>query len=222
MRSGLIKQNVEQLLKEIPTRVMLVAVAKTRTRDEIQQAVDAGIKIIGENYVQEAARVVNTLSGKVKWHFIGHLQKNKIKKAIEIFDLIETVDSIELADEINRRCGAAGKVMPVFIEVNSARESQKYGVLPEKVMELVKQIALLTNIKVQGLMTMGPASGNPDDARPYFVETSSVFEKVKSAGLAEVEMRYLSMGMTNSYRAAIAEGANIIRIGTKIFGERNQ
>lgn len=215
-----IKRNVERLLNDLPAGVQLVAAAKTRKSDEIQQAVDAGVMIIGENYVQEAVAAINAVNGKVKWHFIGHLQKNKIKKAVEIFDLIETVDSIELAREINTRCSEIGKIMPVLIEINSARELRKYGVFPERVTELIRQIALLTNIKVRGLMTMGPVSCDPEEARPYFAETKKIFDEVKSKGVSDVEMKYLSMGMTDSYRVAIEEGANIVRIGTKIFGER--
>ncbi|MGC9337671.1 MAG: YggS family pyridoxal phosphate-dependent enzyme, partial [Candidatus Cloacimonadia bacterium] len=149
-----------------------------------------------------------------------HLQRNKVKYVVRMFDKIETVDSVKIATEIDKRCKQIGKVMPVFVEINSGKEEQKSGVLPEDAEQLIRQIAGLQHIKVMGLMTMGPRFGNPEDSRPYFVETRKIFDRIKELGLPNVEMRYLSMGMTNSYKIAIEEGANIVRIGTKIFGER--
>ncbi len=216
-----IKQNVQKILGELPDGVELVAAAKTRQPDEILEAVESGIKIIGENYVQETERAYQVVRNKTKWHFIGHLQKNKGKKAVRIFDMIETVDSIEIAKEIDKRCSQIGKVMPVLVEVNSGREKQKSGVLPEETEQLVEEISGLQNIKVMGLMTMGPRFGNPEDSRPYFVETRKIYDRIKKLDLPNIEMRYLSMGMTSSYQIAIEEGANIVRIGTKIFGERS-
>ena len=215
-----IKQNVSQILRELPDGVELVAAAKTRQPEEILEAVGAGVKIIGENYVQEAERACEVVGDKVKWHFVGHLQKNKVKKAVRLFDMIETVDSLELAREIDKRCAQIGKIMPVLIEVNSGREEQKSGVFPENVEPLVKELSVFQNIGVMGLMTMGPRFGNPEDSRPYFVETKRIFERLKKLNLSNVEMKYLSMGMTNSYKIAIEEGANMVRIGTRIFGER--
>jgi pyridoxal phosphate enzyme (YggS family) len=216
-----IKENVKQLLKELPDGVELVAATKTRTADEVLQAVETGIKTIGENYVQEAERIYPVIGNKAKWHLLGHLQKNKVKKAVALFDMIETVDSVELAQEIDKRCVQIGKTMPVLVEVNSGREKQKSGVLPENAEELIKEISKLSNIKVMGLMTMGPRFGNPEDSRPYFVTTRKLFEQIKALKLPNIEMKYLSMGMTNSYRVALEEGANMVRIGTKIFGERS-
>jgi pyridoxal phosphate enzyme (YggS family) len=215
-----IKQNVQQILEELPESVQLVAAVKSREPGEILEAIEAGIKIIGENYVQEAEKVYQVIGNKVKWHFIGHLQKNKIKRAVELFDLIETVDSIEIAREIDKRCAQIGKNMPVLIEINSGRETQKSGVYPENIERLIAAVAALKNIRIMGLMTMGPTVSQPEDVRPYFIETKTVFNQVKKANLPNVEMKYLSMGMTNSYRIALEEGANIIRIGSKIFGER--
>jgi len=217
----MIKQNVKRILGELPEGVRLVAAAKTRTAEEIRQAVEAGATIIGENYVQEAERAYAVIGEKAQWHLIGHLQRNKVKKAVTIFDMIETVDSIDIAREIDQRCAQIGKVMPVLIEVNSGREKQKTGVFPEETEKLVREISSLPNIKIMGLMTMGPRFGNPEDARPYFVETRKIFERLKILNLPNIEMRYLSMGMTNSYKIAIEEGANIIRIGNLIFGERD-
>jgi pyridoxal phosphate enzyme (YggS family) len=215
-----IKDNVFQLLNELPPGVELVAAAKGRTPEEVLQAVEAGIEVIGENYVQEAEKAGAAVGGKAMWHMIGRLQKNKVKKAVALFDMIETVDSIELAREIDKRCAEMGKVMPVLVEVNSGREEQKAGVLPENAEQLVRDISRLSNIRVMGLMTMGPRFGNPEDSRPYFVITRRLFDRIKDLKIANVEMKYLSMGMTNSYRIALEEGANLVRIGTKIFGAR--
>ncbi|MGQ9801258.1 MAG: YggS family pyridoxal phosphate-dependent enzyme [Candidatus Saccharicenans sp.] len=215
-----IKENVRQLLQELPANVELVAAAKQQSPEKILAAVEAGIKIIGENYVQEAAAAFQVIGRRVQWSFIGHLQKNKVKKAVEIFDLIETVDSLELAEEISRRAGAAGLVMPVLIEVNSGRELQKFGVLPEKVEELARAIAGLPHLRLRGLMTMGPFEGDPEEARPYFRLTWQLFEQLKGLSLPGTEINILSMGMTNSYRVAIEEGATRVRLGTRIFGPR--
>lgn len=216
----MIAENVKKILSELPPGVKLAAAAKSRTPDEVLQAIEAGVEIIGENYVQEAREAFEVIGSRAKWHFIGHLQRNKVKKAIPIFDMIETVDSFSLAEEIDKRAFQLGKIIPVLIEVNSGREPQKYGVMPEAVATLVEEISSLKNLKLQGLMTMGPMFGDPEDARPYFVETRQVYEQIKNLTLPGVEMKFLSMGMTNSYRVAIEEGANIIRIGTKIFGPR--
>ena len=215
-----IRENVQQLLKELPGGVELVVATKARTAEEVLQAVDSGIKIVGENYVQEAERIYPVVGNKAKWHMIGHLQKNKVKKAVRLFDMIETVDSVDIAREIDKRCAQIGKVMPVLVEINSGREKQKSGVLPENAEPLIKEISSLPNIKVKGLMTMGPRFGNPEDSRPYFITTRKIFDRIKALELPNIEMRYLSMGMTNSYPIALEEGANMVRIGTKIFGER--
>ncbi len=216
----MIKDNVKALLSEIPENVKLVAAAKTRTIDEIRKAVDAGIHIIGENYIQEAIPVFETFGQSVQHHFIGHLQRNKVKKAVEIFDMIETVDSLKIAGEIDKRCAEIDITMSVLIEVNSGREPQKFGLFPEDVENLVRNISGFKHIQVKGLMTMGPFTGNPEEARPYFIETRNCFEEIRSLEIPNTDMQILSMGMTNSYRIAIEEGANMIRIGTKIFGER--
>ena len=217
----MIKENVQKILKELPQGVELIAAAKTRTSEEISEAIEAGVKIIGENYLQESLDVFKIIGKRAKYHFIGHLQKNKIRKAVGMFDLIETVDSRETAEEIDKRCRQINKIMPVLIEINSGREKQKFGVFPEIAEELIKNVSSFKNIKVMGLMTMGPRFGDPEDSRPYFIETRKIFEKIKSLNLPNTEMKYLSMGMTNSYKVAIQEGANMVRIGTKIFGERD-
>ena len=223
MGNEVIRQNIARLLADLPNGVEVVAAAKTRTPEEVLGVVQAGVKIIGENYVKEAKRAYELVGKRAKWHFIGTFQKHNVRrKVLEMFDMIETVDSLEIAREIDKRCAQIGKIMPVLIEVNSGREPQKSGVLPEDVEQSIREMSSLRNIKVMGLMTMGPRFGNPEDSRPYFVETRRIFEKIKTQELPNVEMRYLSMGMTNSYKVALEEGANIVRIGTKIFGERER
>jgi pyridoxal phosphate enzyme (YggS family) len=215
-----IEESVNKIRNSLPPGILLVAAAKTRSPEEVRAAINAGIKVIGYNYVQEAERMYQVIGNAVKWHMIGHLQRNKVKIAIKLFDMIETVDSFRLAEEINKRCASEGKVMPVLVEINSGKESNKTGVLPENVDKLIMQLSNLPNLRIQGLMTMGPRFGNPEDARPYFKATKSAFDRLSKTQLTNVEMRYLSMGMSNSYRIAIEEGANIIRVGTKLFGER--
>ncbi len=194
----MIKENVEHLLRELPEGVTLLAAAKERSADEISKAIRAGITIIGENYLQDALRVINKVKEKAQWHFIGHLQTNKVKKVIDIFDLIESVDSLKLAKEIERCCMRRDKVMPVLIEVNSGEEDQKNGVAPMDVEKLAREISALNYIKIMGLMTMGPRFGDPEQARPYFRKTREIFDQIRDLRLPNVEMRWLSMGMTNS------------------------
>lgn len=216
-----IEARYRNIRKSIPDYVTLVAAAKGRTVAEVREAIDAGIEVIGENYAQEAEKAINALGDQAKWHMLGHLQRNKVKKAVQLFDMIETVDSWRLAELIDRRCAAIGKTMPVLVEINSGREASKTGVLPEEVNGLVRQLASLRHIHVQGLMTMGPRFGNPEDARPFFRETKKAFDCIAAAEIPNIEMRYLSMGMSNSYKVAIEEGSNMIRIGTELFGPRS-
>jgi pyridoxal phosphate enzyme (YggS family) len=217
----MIKENVKKILAELPEGVGLVGAAKTRTPQEILEAVEAGLEIIGENYVQEAERAYQVVGGRAKWHMIGHLQSNKAKKAVKVFDMIETVDSIKLAQAIDRACEKIDKIMPVLMEINSGEEHQKAGVMPEDAISLVKDMSGLKNVRLMGLMTMGPFAGDPEDSRPYFQKTRKLFEDIKKMELPGVDMKYLSMGMSNSYKVALEEGANLVRIGTKLFGERD-
>ena len=221
MNLTLIKESINRIRDSLPTEVLLVAAAKTRTPEEIQVAIDTGISLLGYNYLQEAERMYQVIGNQVKWHMIGHLQKNKVKKAVRIFDMIETIDSVQLAKLVDKRCALENKIMPVLVEINSGKESNKTGVLPRDVDELVWELSDLPNLRVQGLMTMGPRFGNPEEAKSYFKTTKIAFDRLGRAKIANVEMLYLSMGMSNSYKIAIDEGANIVRIGTKLFGERN-
>jgi pyridoxal phosphate enzyme (YggS family) len=218
----MIKENVKRILSELPKGVQLVGAAKTRTPAEIQEAIEAGLDIIGENYVQEAEQAFQIIGHQVQWHMIGHLQRNKVKKAVKIFDFIETVDSIRLAKEIDKSCRKIGKTMPVLIEINSGEEAQKSGVLPENAPTLIREMSVLENVRVKGLMTMGPFTGDPEDARPYFVKTNEIFVRLKQMEIPRVEMKVLSMGMSNSYKVALEEGANMVRIGTNLFGQRGE
>ena len=221
----MIKENVQIILSELPSGVELLAAAKGRKPEEITEAIEAGIKILGENYIGEAKKVYQSIGKSAKWHFIGISKTVKHdllrRNVLEMFDMIETIDSKDIAAEIDRRCAQINKVMPILIEINSGREPQKSGVMPENAEELIKEISHFHNIKVMGLMTMGPRFGNPEESRPYFIETRKTFEIIKKLTLPTIEMKHLSMGMTNSYKIAIAEGATMVRIGTKIFGERN-
>jgi pyridoxal phosphate enzyme (YggS family) len=221
-RKEQIRGNVKRLLAELPKDVELEAAIKTRTIEEIMAAIEAGIKIVGENYIQEAERSFEVIGRVVKWHFIGHLQRNKVKKAVELFDIIETIDSFSIAEEVNRVSSKIGKIMPILIEINSGRELQKFGVLPEDVEELVVKISALSSVKIVGLMTMGPYEKEIEKLRPYFRATKEMFDQIKKSGIPAVDMRYLSMGMSDSYNIAIEEGANIVRLGTGIFGPRRR
>ncbi|MFN2295591.1 MAG: YggS family pyridoxal phosphate-dependent enzyme [Candidatus Promineifilaceae bacterium] len=213
-----IEENARLILDTLPKDITLVVAAKSRTPEEVEAVISAGVTCVGHNYVQEAERMILTVGHDVQWHMIGHLQRNKAQKAVRIFDMIETVDSWRLAVKLDRYCTAFGKIMPVLVEINSGREARKTGVLPEKVDDLVRRLSDLPSIQVQGLMTMGPRFGNPEDARPYFRATRTAFERLATLNLPNVSMRTLSMGMSNSYLVAIEEGANMVRIGSQIFG----
>ena len=226
-----ITENYARLRKEIPDDVTIVLSGKTRTVEQIEEAIDAGVTDIGENYVQEAGEIYVSLRKKareVRWHMIGHLQTNKINKALRIFDIIQTVNSLEKAVAIDKRVERAKKkIVPVYIEINIGSEFSKAGIKPaehepfdEYMEKLAEDISALNHLRLEGLMTMGPRFGNLEDVRPYFRRTKKIFERIKALDLPNVDMKHLSMGMTNSYRIAIEEGSNMIRIGTAIFGER--
>lgn len=216
----MIKSNVKMILNEIPSTVEVLAATKTIGCDRIIEAISAGIKIIGENYVQEAERKYEVIKGGVNWHLIGHLQKNKVKRAVRIFDVIQTLDSSELAYLINRECQHLDKIMPVMIEVNIAKESQKTGILPGDLETFIDEIVKFKNISFIGLMAMGPILDNLEAIRPYFRTAKQLFCRIRDIYGEKGEWKYLSMGMSDTYRIAIEEGANIVRIGTAIFGPR--
>ena len=215
-----IRENVLQILSEMPPGVIVVAAAKSKSAQEIKEALDAGITAVGENYLQESREVIGAIGNRATWHFIGHVQKNKVKHVVPLFDMVETMDSVELATLIDQQAQKYGKIMPVLIEVNIAHEEQKHGAMPEDVAALIREISNLPNIRVKGLMTMGPFLEDPEGLRPYFRQTKALFDEIKALALPNVEMDYLSMGMSDSYRIAIEEGATMVRIGTRIFGPR--
>jgi len=219
-KSKSIAENVADIINTIPPNVNVLAAAKTRTLDEVKEVIQAGIKNIGYNYIQEAIPIIESIGMNARWHMIGHLQRNKAKKAAYYFDMIETIDSWDLAQILDRYCKKIRKTLPILIEINSGREANKTGVLIENVDELVEKMMDLENVHIEGVMTMGPRFGNPEDARPYFKATREVFERIASRNLPKINMHILSMGMSNSYQVAIEEGANLVRIGTKIFGGR--
>jgi pyridoxal phosphate enzyme (YggS family) len=215
-----IESRIESIIKSLPAGVVLVAAAKTRTVEEVQAAIKAGISIIGYNYIQETERMQSALNQVVHWHLIGHLQKNKIKKAVRLFNMIQTLDSLALAEELNAECAAAKIKMPVLIEINSGREKNKTGLFPEKAQEFVEQILPLPNLQIQGLMTMGPFLDDPAGIHPFFKETRLLFEQLAKINRPQVQMRYLSMGMSDSYKIAIEAGATMVRLGAILFGPR--
>ncbi len=203
-----------------PSTVRLVAVSKTRPADDIIEAFRAGQTIFGENYVQELTTKLDQVQEPVQWHVIGHLQSNKVKYIAGRVALIHSVDRLSLAEEINRQWGKLGRICPVLIQVNISGESTKSGTTEEGALQLVKDCALLPNIRVQGLMTMPPFFDDPEAARPYFAELRRLSRTIEAAGIPDVEMRELSMGMSGDFEAAIQEGATLVRVGTAIFGER--
>jgi PLP dependent protein len=218
--SDFIKQNAEHLLKEIPTNVTLLAAVKTRTVEEVFAAYEAGIRYFGHNYVQEAQAMIRAASFKAQWHMIGHLQRNKAASAVEIFDMIESLDSIRLANELEKRCTEQNKTIEVLIEINSGAEEDKTGIYPQEVMPLAEAVSALPHLQLKGLMTLGPLSGEAELARPYFKKTRELFEQLKNANLPNTDINVLSMGMSGSFRVAIEEGATMVRIGTLLFGPR--
>jgi hypothetical protein len=218
MNTEKIEENARNILAALPEDITLVAAAKSHTPEEVEAVISAGVTCVGHNYVQEAERMILAVGHDVQWHMIGHLQRDKAQESVQLFDMIETVDSWRLAVKLDRYCTAVGKVMPVLVEINSGREARKTGVLPEGLDDLIRRLSELPSIQVQGLMTMGPRFGNPEDARPYFRATRTAFEHLAFLNLPNVMMRTLSMGMSNSYLVAIEEGANMVRIGSEIFG----
>lgn len=217
----MIKAKTKKILESLPEGVELIAAIKDRTPEEIKEVIGSGVKAVGENYLKQAKANYKIFGNKIKWHFIGHLQKNKVRKAIKIFDLIQTLDSLKLAEVINKEAARIEKVIPVLIEVNSASEPQKFGIFPDKVIEFKEQIKNLSNLKVCGLMTMGPFIEDPEKLKPYFRQTKKIFDQIKDKEKAK-DWKYLSMGMSNSWQVAIEEGANMVRIGTGIFGPRRK
>jgi len=201
--------------------VRLVAVSKTVDADRVARAIEAGAEILGENYIQEARDKFNTLYDRpVAWHFIGHLQSNKAKYAVRMFDLIHSVDSYKLSKTLDKEAAKNGKVQDILIQVNISQEETKSGIDAAEAVELLTRIGALENVRVKGLMTMPPFFDQPEKARPYFRQLARLRDRIAEAGIPNVDMDELSMGMTGDFEVAIAEGATLVRIGTAIFGAR--
>ncbi|MBS3756358.1 MAG: YggS family pyridoxal phosphate-dependent enzyme [Desulfobacterales bacterium] len=225
------KKNIEQIHGRIqkaaraagrdPDAVRLVAVTKTVEAERIREAAEAGLDCFGENYVQEAREKIEALAdANVSWHFIGHLQSNKAKYAVGLFDLIHSVDSLKLAEEIDRQAAKRELVQNILVQVNVGRETQKSGIDEEAAAALVRDAAGLEHVRVNGLMTMPPFFDAPEKVQPYFRRLAELRDEIAAQNIAGAEMKELSMGMTGDFEAAIAEGATLVRIGTAIFGER--
>ena len=202
-----------------PEEIRLVAASKTVDIERIQAAIEAGIKILGENYVQEAMKKSEALEKPVSWHFVGHLQKNKARHAVKLFDMIHSVDSIPLAEELNKRAERMSRTIEVLVEVNLSGEASKWGVTEEDAMPLTHRIRELENLAFRGLMTMPPFLDDPEDSRPYFVGLRKLAERIVRGGIHPGPLE-LSMGMSNDFPIAIEEGATLVRVGTAIFGSR--
>jgi len=201
--------------------IQLMAVSKTVEPDRIRQALDAGITLLGENYVQEAREKIPAVGRPAVWHMIGHLQTNKVKYVVNLFDWIHSVDRLELARELDKRAGQNNRKLNALIEVNVSGEASKNGAVPQQVLELVRQISILPNLSVRGLMTMPPYSDDPENSRPYFIALRRLRDEIVSAAVPGISMTELSMGMTDDFEVAIEEGATIIRVGRAIFGARH-
>ncbi|WP_084295079.1 YggS family pyridoxal phosphate-dependent enzyme [Caldanaerobius polysaccharolyticus] len=219
-----IKSNIQRACKKAgrdPSEVTIMAVTKTIPVERIKEAIACGIKVIGENRVQELVKKYPLIGGDVKWHMIGHLQVNKVKYIVDKVELIHSLDSVKLAQEIDKRAKAIGKRQNVLIEINIGGEDTKYGIKPEELGDFIKQIEGFENLCVQGLMTVAPIVTAPEDVRPYFKKMKQLYDELKDMKSRIIDARYLSMGMTSDYVVAVEEGANIVRIGTGIFGPRN-
>jgi pyridoxal phosphate enzyme (YggS family) len=204
-----------------PSSIKLVVVTKTVDVAKILEAVAAGAMILGENRVQEAKEKIDTLGPIASWHLIGHLQTNKAKYAVKLFYLIHSVDNLELARELDKQASKIGKVQSILAEVNIAGEASKAGMAVREAPALVREIAKLKHVAIQGLMTMPPFSENPEDSRPYFCVLRDLSESIAQENIPDVSMKELSMGMSGDFEVAIEEGATMVRVGTAIFGERN-
>jgi pyridoxal phosphate enzyme (YggS family) len=215
-----VMEKIEEAARKIgrdPNEIKLVAVSKTVEVARIMEAIEAGVSILGENYVQEAQKKIEEIGSPVSWHFIGHLQTNKAKYAIRLFDMIHSLDSVPLAEELNRRAEQADRVMKVMIEVNLSKEATKFGTDEEVVVNLAKRVQNLNHLSLEGLMTMPPYFDSPEMSRPYYIALRALKERMVKEG---IPMKDLSMGMSNDFEIAIEEGATYVRVGTAIFGPR--
>lgn len=200
--------------------IQLVAVTKTVSADHIEESLACGINIIGENRVQEARAKAALITRKVSWHLVGHLQTNKAKKAVQFFDMIQSLDSVRLGDAVNTYAGQAGKIMECLVEVNIGGEEAKHGITPDDVDAMLSQAVRWPHILIKGLMTIAPFFDDPEKSRPFFIHMKQVFDQAKKRQYSGVHLDILSMGMSGDFEVAIEEGSTMVRIGTAIFGER--
>lgn len=219
MQPGEIERRVEEVLARVPPEVTVLAATKGRTPEEIRAAVRAGIEHVGENYVQEAEAKRPHVPEPATWHLIGRLQRNKARRALRTFDWLQTLDSLSLAERLERILAGEGRVLPVLIQVNIGREPQKAGVLPEEVMEFAARLVGFPHLALRGLMAIPPAPARPEDSRPYFRNMRKLFEALKGE-LPGAKVDVLSMGMSADWQVAIEEGATMVRLGTVLFGPR--
>lgn len=203
-----------------PEGITLVAVTKTLPAGRVQEAVASGIRHLGENRVQEAKAKKPLVAGDVAWHLIGHLQTNKAKQAVQLFDWVHSLDRPDLAEELHRRALAEGRRLPVLVQVNVAREASKSGVDPDNLVSLVRLAARLDGLEVRGLMTIAPLVPDPEDVRPVFRRLAEMAGELRQLAVDGVRMEHLSMGMSGDFEVAIEEGATMVRLGTALFGER--
>lgn len=216
-----IAERVHHILQSVPPHVTVVAAAKGARLEDLNQALEAGIQVVGQNHIREAREMRNHITLPVQCHFIGRLRPHSVRATtLRLFDMVQSVDSLELAERIEAVCAADNRTMPVLIEVNSGREPQKAGVFPEDVEALMRTLGGLRHVRVMGLMTMGPSCSAAEEYRPYFAETRQLFEHLRALSLPGVTMQHLSMGMSGSYEVAIEEGATMVRLGTVLFGPR--
>ena len=225
------KQRLEQVRERIrkvcescnrdADSVRLVAVSKTIPAGTVKEAIESGVRILGENYVQEAREKFDALiQYPVSWHFIGHLQSNKTKYAVRLFDLIHSVDSLKLARELDKQAKKVDKIQQILVQVNISEEDTKSGITADEAPRLISEISELENLSIRGLMTMPPYFYQPEKVKPFFAALRKLRDQVKERSLTNVSMEELSMGMTGDFEVAIEEGATLVRIGTAIFGER--
>ena len=219
-----VRKNIEDACKKVGrdvSEVTLITVSKTKPLSDLRIAYEEGSRDFGENKVQELVSKIDEMPSDVKWHLIGHLQRNKVKYIAGKVAMIHSVDSYRLAKEINVQAKKNSCVIPILIEINIAGEDTKFGIKPEEAEELIREISELENVKVSGLMTIAPNVANPEENRAYFKAMKDLFVDISSKNIDNVEMKVLSMGMTNDYTVAVEEGATMIRVGTGIFGARD-
>ena len=219
-----VQRDINEVCKKCgrdPSEVTLIAVSKTKPLEDLKEAYDAGARDFGENKVQELTAKMPNLPSDIRWHMIGHLQRNKVKYIAGEVELIHSVDSFRLAEEINIQKKRKKIIIPALIEINIGDEESKFGVRPDEAKELCKEISELDSIHIEGLMTVAPAADDPEEVRRYFRKMHELFLDIKSENIDNVEMKILSMGMTNDYKVAIEEGSTMVRVGTGIFGARD-